>query len=102
MIINNLHWKITINDNLNENIFGTTNYATQTIYLNPTCVMENIKRTLLHEVVHAFLYSYGLHCIESFDKETICEFISHNLFNITEIYQQALDELYHVARIGDK
>lgn len=94
MIINNLTWKVCFNDNLKEDLFGQTNYETLTIYIRKQLVQHNVCRTLMHEIVHAYCYSYGLMYFESFDREQLCEFISHNIFNITEIYKQALDELF--------
>lgn len=93
MIINGLNWKIKTNDNLSEDLFGQTNYSNLTIYLNPICCKENLKRTLLHEIMHAYCYSYGLTFLESFDKENFCEFISHHFENISSIYKQACCEM---------
>lgn len=93
MIINSINWKIEMNDSLPENIFGQTNYALCKIYLNPSCDKVNLERTLLHEIMHAYIYSYGLHFIETFDRETICEFISHNFGNIRCAYSCALQEV---------
>ena len=92
MKINNLEWKIEFDTNMTENLFGQTNYANHTIYLNPICCFENLKRTLLHEVMHAYCYSCGLHFTESFDRENFCEFISHNFENIAKAYFEAKDE----------
>ena len=93
MKINNLEWKIKYNENLNENLFGQTNYENLTIYLRPQCCKDNVKRTLLHEIVHAYCYSYGLHFIESYDRENLCEFIAHNFENISKIYSDAQKEI---------
>ena len=93
MKINNLNWKIEMNDSLPENIFGQTNYALFKIYLNRTCGIESLKRTLLHEIMHAYCHSYGLQFIETFGRETMCEFVAHNLENIYEIYNEALKEV---------
>ena len=93
MIINKLKWQIKFDDNMRENLFGETNYSNLTIHLNSACCGENLERTLLHEIVHAYCYSYGLTFIESFDRENFCEFISHNLENISKIYEEAKKEL---------
>lgn len=90
MKINNLTWKVKFDDNMPENLFGQTNYSNLTIYLNPICCKENLRRTLLHEVMHAYCYSYGLTFTESFDRENFCEFISHNFMNIEKAYKEAL------------
>ena len=93
MKINNLDWKIVYDDNMNENTHGQTNYETLTIYIRPQCCVQNQKRTLLHELCHAYCYSYGLMFIETFDRENLCEFISHNLENLVDLYAEGLKTL---------
>jgi len=93
MKINNLDWSVKYNDDMQEGTFGETNYETLTIYLRTQCHKQNMRRTLLHEIIHAYQYSFGLHFIESFNKETICEFIAHNFEAIGEIYNQAKKEI---------
>ena len=79
MKINNLEWKVCYSDNLKEDLFGQTNYETLTIYIKKQLNIQNAERTLIHEIVHAYCYSYGLMYFESFDREQLCEFISLNL-----------------------
>lgn len=94
MKINNLNWSIKFDENLAETIHGQTNYECLTICIRPQCCKQNQKRTLLHEIVHAYLYSYGLIFEKEFGVETLCEFISHNFYNIKSIYETALKELF--------
>lgn len=93
MKINNLDWKVAYNDNLKEDLFAQTNYATLTIYVSTQVSKQNVERSLMHEIVHAYCYSYGLMFIESFDREQLCEFISHNIFNLEKLYSEAMEEL---------
>jgi len=93
MTINSLEWKVVYSDNLKEDLFAQTNYATLTIYVSTQVNKQNTKRSLMHEIVHAYCYSYGLVFFESFDREQLCEFISHNILNLTNLYNKALEEL---------
>ena len=93
MNINGLDWKVCLTDNLKEDLFGTTNYETLTIYLRKQCVPQNQLRTLMHEIVHAYCYSYGLCFHETYDREQLCEFISHNVHNLTRLYEEAKEIL---------
>ena len=95
MKINNLEWKVVYSDNLKEDLFAQTNYSTLTIYVSTQTSEQNVGRSLMHEIVHAYCYSYGLVFIESFDKEQLCEFISHNIFNLTKLYNEAMEELIY-------
>lgn len=93
MTLNGLTWKVKFDANLTENLFGQTNYANLTIYLNPNCCAQTLTRTLLHEVIHAYFYSYGLHFAPEFDRENICEFFSHAYNTINSAYKEALEEM---------
>lgn len=93
MKINNLKWKVVYTDNLKEDLFAQTNYATLTIYVSTQVDKQNMERSLMHEIVHAYCYSYGIMFFESFDREQLCEFISHNISNLIRLYDEAIGEL---------
>lgn len=93
MLINGLEWKIVYSDNMKDDLFGQTNYDTLTIYLRKQCTKQTLARTLMHEIVHAYCYSIGLLFFETYDREQLCEFISHNIFNLTDLFNNACDEL---------
>ena len=93
MKINGLDWKVEYNENMNETLFGQTNYENLTVYLRPQCCKQNLRRTLLHEVMHAYCYSIGLMFLESYDRENLCEFFSHNFENIKQAYEEAKKEV---------
>ena len=71
--------------------FGNADYFNQTISINSKIKgNENIKRTITHEVIHAYLYSYGFTNKDNFELEQMIEFISHNIKNIEKL----TDEVY--------
>ena len=60
MKINGLCWKIFYDKNLGENYLGITDYFVLEIKINPIVKDKcNLDRTVTHEVIHAYLYSYG-------------------------------------------
>lgn len=98
MMINNLRWKVCFSDNMKEDLFGQTNYETLTIYLRKQVCDQSLERTLIHEIVHAYCYSYGLLFFESYDREQLCEFLAHNILNIIKCYDEAIKELSYLPR----
>jgi len=89
--INGLVWNIQIDNNMSLDYFGNVDYFEQTININQKIKgNENIKRTIIHEVIHAYLYSYGFTNKDNFELEQMIEFISHNIANI----QKLADEVY--------
>lgn len=54
--------------------FGLCNYMEQTISLDIGLTDAVKRRTLRHELVHAFMYAYGFSQIDTFTEEVICEF----------------------------
>lgn len=93
MKINKLDWKVVYNDDMAETLFGETNYETLTIYIRPQCNLQTQNRTLLHELVHAYCYSYGYCFKKEYTNEELCEFISHNMQNLCELLEEAAKEL---------
>ena len=98
MIINNLEWKVCFSDNMKEDLFGQTNYETLTIYLRKQVCDQSLDRTLIHEIIHAYCYSYGLLFFENYNAEQLCEFIAHNLKNINDCYKEAIRELDYLSK----
>ena len=60
MIINGLSWELKLSDNIGDNLLGLTEFNEPKILIKNQENKENLLRTLLHEIVHAYLYSYGL------------------------------------------
>lgn len=57
-----------------ENVLGITYFSESTIYICNDCVSASVmKRTILHELCHAALFSYGYDA-EHMNEEDICNF----------------------------
>ena len=98
MKINNLKWKIFYDKDLGENYLGTTDYFALEIKINPLVKdKSNLDRTIMHEVIHAYLYSYGFTNKDEFKLEEMVEFISHNVDSIIALSAEAGKELEEVS-----
>jgi len=96
MVINGITWKLKLRENVGDNLLGVTEFNNPTIAVRYQENKENMSRTLMHEIVHAYLYSYGMSKIselKQMNEEEICEFISHNITNLLKLHKKALKEL---------
>lgn len=60
----------------NEFVYGITCYNDAHVYVSKDLPIELRKRTLLHETVHAVLFSYMLRKYESFTEEEMADFVA--------------------------
>jgi len=56
--------------------FGTTWYGNYSIYISNELSGSRARRTIAHEVVHAYLYSTQHSMPESYTEEQVCDFVS--------------------------
>ena len=94
-LINGDKWKIEVisNEEINkkeknddESIFihGTTVYSENTIYLNEKS--PNKKKSLIHELLHCYLYEYGFRAYDKqFNAEDLCEIVAGSFETIKRI-----------------
>ena len=69
--------------------FGLTDYAQHIIYLNEEMCKEQKKKTLKHELMHCYLWEYGVCDFNEFSEEDLCNFSasSHDIIHkIVEEY----------------
>lgn len=96
IMINNLSWEIIVTNIENfgevDSEFGYCDNLMLKIYLRDDIPIQNLQRTLLHELTHAFLYSYG-HRGDEFNEENICDFIESHLLNIYNLYNAIKDRI---------
>lgn len=99
--VNNLEWTMVFADAdkafLNENgntILGLTEYVNQTISIRKGMTKELTRSTVIHELCHCFLFSFGF-CAESYDEEAVCNlFGSHAdaILNLTDKFMKERGE----------
>lgn len=78
--VNNLKWcieyvsadSISMNNN-NGLFFGLTEYDSQHISIRSGLTKEMTRQTVVHELCHCFLFSYGITC-DWYDEEQVCNF----------------------------
>ncbi len=89
--INVLNWEIEFLDGDDERLtynekecFGITIFDDLHIYIRKDRPKEGISHIITHELVHAFLYSYGIHLPldEEETEEAICDFMAMHLEQI--------------------
>ena len=71
-------------------MFGLTSFPNRKIYLNSEVTSTaQKKRTLMHELMHAYLWSVGVCNFVQFDEEDVCNFsaaANYLIHDITESY----------------
>ena len=70
---------------------GVCLYPIQTIEINEALCEDQKIRTLKHELVHAWLFSWGMRR-DSYTEEEICEFFANNSTNIELLTEAILEE----------
>lgn len=98
--IHDLTWEVRFTDYIenptdsNEIVCGLTLKTKQVILISVRQSLEIIKRTITHELVHAYIWSYGFENSDPFSEEEMCNFIEthmRDLYNNTEkIYNKYL------------
>lgn len=82
-------------------MFGLTSFPDRKIYLNSEVESFHQKRrTLLHELMHAFLWSMGACEFDRFDEEDMCNFSAASHYVIHDIVEKYFEpnlELDYIA-----
>ena len=99
--INDYNWKIEVVDADderlkidNDEIFGLTNFKELKIFLVKEGMNKEVfKRTLRHELTHAYINSYGFIGYEM-NEEYICNFVETYAEKIVEDTNYIYNELY--------
>ena len=81
--INDILWTFSLVKGTDSNLlydsdfnYGITCYNDAHVYINKDLPTDLRKRTLLHEIVHAMLFSYMLRKYESFTEEEMADFVA--------------------------
>ena len=91
-------WKVKLvnadakkmNPDKNHINFGLTEYAKGKISIRAGLSESVARSTVIHELVHAFLFSYG-HTVE--DEEAMCDFFGIHADEIIDIDDQIMKEV---------
>lgn len=89
MIVNGIKWRIVFTNNpddldLNGTIrLGITDRNTHTVYIHNSLQGEMLKKVLLHELTHVWLFSYGYDLSVEIE-EMLCGFVDTFLFDLSD------------------
>ena len=93
--LNNTVWTVGFLDDEDKETWGWTITSKLKIQISKELTLPNARSTIVHEIVHALLFSYGFaketHDINLlFSEEQVCDFIAMNIDNIL----RASDKVY--------
>lgn len=88
-------WKVVVLDGEHEKMhpeqdsynLGLTEYCENVINIRKGMTASVTRSTVIHELVHAFIFSYGYH-VE--DEESMCDFFASQGTAIMEITEQIM------------
>lgn len=95
--VNGLHWHMSYANadlaelNPDDNAYlGLTKYISQTILIRSDLSHELTRRTVIHELVHCFLFSFGMQT-DKYDEEQLCNFVEAHMDAILDITNHFFD-----------
>ena len=91
MKINNINWKVEYAPL--DCAFGETDFVSSAIRIEQNINKDLLEPTLMHEITHAYLFSYGFNTQKEFPLEQVCDIIGHNFKEFTRLKEIALKEL---------
>lgn len=93
--INNIDWEIKLVDEIEDGWWGATNRELNTIEIKKGLSSYVTNSTILHELVHAYIESYGFFYNRNrkLNEEDLCEFIACNMKSLVDIYNDALEKI---------
>lgn len=95
--IHDLKWNIKFVDGIScedtdEQLCGVTFKLKQEIVIDYNAPDDMLLRIITHELVHAFIWSYGFECFKPFTEEQLCSFIESYIVDINYISKRIYDE----------
>ena len=88
--INNFNWTVSFVQSFDKEKFATTHFLTQEIQVLDSLSREETRRTITHELIHAFMQSYGFGQIDEWDTEVVCDFISTYADSIVKMTDEVM------------
>lgn len=71
-------------------VSGITMKMQQLIVLDVTVSKDMLRRTIIHELVHAFIWTYGLENSKPFTEEQMCNFFETYYQDIIKLSERIL------------
>ena len=102
--INDLDWQVFFAHSRADKLkldgtdcMGITYYQEQEIYLNKDLGTDLFRQTVIHELSHAFLFSFGYHLDCEMVEEAVCDFLGSHLDKIYKLTNKVI-AVYHKER----
>lgn len=97
--INGLEWRVKFThdrEELKEDLLGLCVFTQLKIYVADDVDDAVVRTSIIHELVHAYLFSYGFTEAKDtdnlmFSEEQICDFVAMNLISILEMANKLYD-----------
>lgn len=84
--------KLQVND---KDCLRTTYFQDLQIYIDGTLPKVLFRQTVIHELVHVFTFSFGVHLIANREtEEPVCDFIGAHLDEIYSITNKIMNSCY--------
>ena len=104
--IGNLNWKVTLTDNYCSKLYDPDDNVKKIklsdvamgrcwktlchIYVTKDMAEGNLRRTIMHEITHAVIYTYAMMVSsDAMDEEEICNFMEIHCDKIRDLTEQA-------------
>ena len=92
--IHDLTWEVKfvcgIDCDEDMEVSGATMKMQQLIVIDITVPKEMLRRTIVHELVHAFIWTYGLENSKPFSEEQVCNFFETYYQDIIKLTDKIL------------
>ena len=72
-------------------LFGFADLMKHKIYLNDSLCKDELRTTLIHELVHSYLWSYGCSYTE-YTEDAVCDTVSASFYIIHKIVEDYFDK----------
>lgn len=103
IVINGLKWKVfnaepdspKLKDSKDIECFGITSFPSLTIWLRNDQAPELYRQTVIHELVHAYTFSFGVHLYaDEGTEESVCDFFGATADKIITHADLIMEKLY--------
>lgn len=98
--IKDLEWQIILVPTTSSNLivngnacYGVCNHYEKKIYLDKELPDDQMRRTVVHELTHAFITSYFIERKEHYTEEDLCEFVAIYGEEISNLAKEILKKI---------
>lgn len=74
-------------------VFGLTNKALHTIFINEEMCEEQQIKTLIHELTHCYIWEFGLFNVPHFNEEMVCDLVASISYFIDRVVKEYKEKM---------